>query len=73
MQPSGKAWAHVRYTDGDEEDIRLSSLPNYLVKPLDPLPESELQRPRDKNKDKVSEAEAVGVVWWDWGVSLLLR
>lgn len=39
-----------RYTDGDEEDIALSSLPQYLVKPLEPLPEAELQRPR---KDKV--------------------
>lgn len=41
-----------RYTDGDEEDIPLSNLPQYLVKPLPPLPESELQRPRDKEKEK---------------------
>lgn len=39
-----------RYTDGDEEDIPLQDLPNFLVKPLPPLPESELQRPKGKGK-----------------------
>lgn len=46
-----------RYTDGDEEDIPLKDLPQFLAKPLPPLPESELQRPKGDGKGKEKKAE----------------
>ncbi len=41
-----------RFTDGDEEDIPLPELSKYLVKPLAPLPESELQRPQAEKEER---------------------